>query len=113
MKCGICDQDGHTARQCSWEGELTGPPEKLPKQYKRCPDCHKIIYAWDAGLPCDKHRVVADWQEYYHSEQFVTDSAGTREKIAQARKRKPGTSRGRELAAQQLAEARALRGPME
>jgi hypothetical protein len=91
MKCGRCDQEGHLARQCTWDAELA-PPEKLKAQYRRCAGCQKIIYTWDAGLPCDKHRVVAEWQAYYQTEKFVTDSAVAREKIAES-KRKSGSTR--------------------
>jgi hypothetical protein len=90
MKCSICEQEGHLARQCSWEGELA-PPEKLKAQYRRCKGCQAIIYAWDAGVACGKHRIVSDWQAYYASDEFVTDSADTRRRLAEKHGQSPST----------------------
>lgn len=53
---------------------------RLLAQHWRCPSCQKIIYAWDKTVPCDKHRVVTDWQRHYQSEDFITAAAAARER---------------------------------
>jgi hypothetical protein len=77
MECFNCGQQGHMAWQCSWQREVSAP---LPKQFWRCARCSKIIYTWDKEIPCADHRTVGEWRAYYHSDQFVTDSAAARER---------------------------------
>jgi zinc knuckle protein len=115
MECFNCGQEGHKAWQCKWDKELTA--DELPRQCQRCPRCQKIIYAWDKDVPCETHRTVAGWRDYYHSPQFVTDSAAARERIEDSRsdfRRAHGMPARteddlRKLAAQQVAESRAAR----
>ena len=110
MKCHNCGGEGHVSRECAWHTELTEPAADpggtLKAQFKRCPACQAIIYAWDLGLPCDTHRIVADWQAYYNSGRFVTDSAATREHANRNRNQHPDR---RQEAARQVAESRASR----
>lgn len=70
---------------------------RIAPQHWRCPGCQKIIYSWDKTLPCDRHRVVSEWQHYYQSEQFVTDTAEARAAAASEKPRRDM----RERAAQQ------------
>jgi hypothetical protein len=81
---------------------------RLLAQHWRCPSCQKIIYAWDKTVPCDAHRVVTEWQEYYQSARFATDTAAAREQAAHGRPRRD-ESKLREMAARQVSEARAAR----
>jgi len=68
MECFNCGQSGHMARQCSWNREITS---ELAAQFARCPKCPAIIYAWDKGIPCERHRIVAEWRAHYHSPRVV------------------------------------------
>lgn len=104
MRCFNCQQEGHVASSCSWENELADA-ERLPAQYARC-TCRKIIYAWDKGIPCERHRTVAGWHAYYRSEQFPADCRTVRERCENTQQA------GKDLrteAARQVAEARAAR----
>jgi len=104
MECFKCGQDDHLARDCRWTpAELDRP---LPRQCARCPRCQVVIYTWDKDVPCEKHRVVAEWRAYYHSDQFVTDAAETRARIEAHKTGKPDK---RSEAARQVAESRAAR----
>jgi hypothetical protein len=52
--------------------------------------------------------VVTEWQEYYQSARFATDTAAAREQAAHGRPRRD-ESKLREMAARQVSEARAAR----
>jgi len=91
------------ARQCSWNREITS---ELAAQFARCPKCPAIIYACDKGIPCERHRIVAEWRTRYHSPAFTAEVAEARARAAEHRAA-PRTHR--QLAAEQVAEARAAR----
>ncbi len=73
--CGFCDERTHLIALTEDQELIQRCPRchpdrgKLLKQHERCPECHQVIYAWETSLPCDRHRIVADWQRAYHSGQ--------------------------------------------
>jgi hypothetical protein len=39
-------------------------------QCSTCETCGQIIYAWDAGLPCERHKNVYQWQTAHRNGQI-------------------------------------------
>jgi hypothetical protein len=101
-RCPACCPKHGSSAQCPPGCPRHG--EQLLAQHARCHRCRKIVYAWEAGLPCAHHRVVTEWQDYYHSPQFVTDCREIREIAARGKSERPDR---REEAARQVAEFRA------
>jgi len=70
--CGQCDE---RTRQAALNAELTlmqrcprcHPLAAAAPQHRVCPSCREITYAWEADLPCGKHRDAREWQRAYHA----------------------------------------------
>ena len=101
-RCPSCCPRHGSSAQCP--PDCPRHPDQLLAQHARCHRCRKIVYAWEAGLPCTVHRIVTDWHAYYRSEQFITDCKTAREHAARGKTAHPDR---REEAARQVAEFRA------